>query len=98
MRGIASYKSVAMESSDQRKLVVMCFEALIRRQEQAKQDLEDQKFVDANEHLRVSREIYCELLLALDEEPSPDLTANRARFPAAASGYRFQNSGSTQRC
>ena len=78
MRGIASYKNVALESSDQRKLVVMCFEALIRRQKQAQSYLADGKYVAANEDLRICREIFCELLLALDEEPSPDLTSNLA--------------------
>jgi len=80
MRGIASYKNVALESSDQRKLVVMCFEALIRRQEQAKENLNNGKFVAANEDLRICREIFCELLLALDEDPAPDLTASLAQL------------------
>ena len=80
MRGIASYKNVALESSDQRQLVVMCFEALIRRQEQAKTNFGDGKFVAGNEDLRVSREIFCELLLALDEDPSPDLTGSLAQL------------------
>jgi flagellar protein FliS len=80
MRGIASYKNVALESSDQRKLVVMCFEALIRRQMQAKERLVQGKIVLANDDLRICREIFCELLLALDEEQAPDLSANLAQL------------------
>lgn len=80
MRGIASYKNVALESSDQRQLVVMCFEALIRRQEQAREQLAAGKFVAANEDLRVAREIFCELLLALDEDPAPELTGSLAQL------------------
>jgi flagellar protein FliS len=80
MRGIASYKSVALESSDQRQLVVLCFETLIRRQEQAKKNFKTGKFVAGNEDLRICREIICELLLALDEAPSPDLTSNLAQL------------------
>jgi len=80
MRGIASYKNVSLESSDQRKLVVMCFEVLIRRQEAAKECLILRKLVEASDHLRVCREIFCELLLALDEEEAPDLSANLAQL------------------
>lgn len=80
MRGIASYKSVALESSDQRQLVVLCFETLIRRHGQAKENFDTGKFIAGNEDLRVCREIICELLLALDEGPSPDLTSNLAQL------------------
>ncbi len=78
MRGIAAYKSVSLESSDQRKLVVMCFEALIRRQKAAIESFEQKKFLDGVEHIRISREIYCELLIGLDHEAAPDMTSNLA--------------------
>jgi len=78
MRGIAAYKSVSLESSDQRKLVVMCFEALIRRQKEALQAFEDKEFVQGAEALRVAREIYCELLVGLDHQAAPEMTTNLA--------------------
>ena len=78
MRGISAYKNVSLESSDQRKLVVMCFEALIRRQNSAVAAFEDKKFIDGVEHVRIAREIYCELLVGLDHEAAPDMTSNLA--------------------
>ena len=78
MRGIAAYKNVSLESSDQRKLVVMCFEALIRRQEEAQQAHEDGQYIQAANALRIAREIYCELLVGLDHDAAPEMTANLA--------------------
>ncbi len=78
MRGIAAYQSVSLESSDQRKLVVMCFEALIRRQKAAIEAYDEKKYLDGTEHLRISREIYCELLVGLDHEAAPEMTSNLA--------------------
>jgi flagellar biosynthetic protein FliS len=78
MRGIAEYKTVALESSDQRKLVVLCFETLIRRQEQAKAAFVESRFVDGVEAIRICREIFCELLLAIDYDASPEMGSNLA--------------------
>ena len=78
MRGIAAYKNVSLESSDQRKLVVMCFEALIRRQKEARDAQEAGEYLQAAEALRIAREIYCELLVGLDHEAAPDMTTNLA--------------------
>jgi len=78
MRGISAYQSVSLESSDQRKLVVMCFEALIRRQRSAIDDIAEKAFVSATEHLRIAREIYCELLLGLDHDAAPEMTTQLA--------------------
>ena len=78
MRGIAAYKNVSLESSDQRKLVVMCFEALIRRQNEAKECQEAGEYIKAAEALRIAREIYCELLVGLDHEAAPEMTSNLA--------------------
>lgn len=78
MRGIAAYKSVSLESSDQRELVVMCFEALIRRHKAAIDCFEKKEFINGVEHVRISREILCELLLGLDHEAAPDMTSNLA--------------------
>ena len=76
MRGLSAYKNVALESSDQRKLVVLCFEALIRRQTSAIESLDAKRFRDAMEDLRVAREIFGELLLGLDHEAAPDIATN----------------------
>jgi len=76
MRGIAAYKSVSLESSDQRKLVLMCFEALIRRQTAALDAYEARQFVDGTEHLRIAREIFAELLIGLDHDAAPEMTSN----------------------
>ena len=78
MRGIAEYKTVALESSDQRELVVLCFEALIRRQEQAKKAINDGRYMEAIEAVRIAREIYCELLLAIDQDAAPEMGTNLA--------------------
>ena len=78
MRGIAAYKSVSLESSDQRKLVVMCFEALIRRQNEAIEAFEQKQYLKGNEALRIAREIYCELLVGLDHQAAPEMTTNLA--------------------
>ena len=76
MRGIAAYKNVSLQSSDQRKLVVMCFEALIRRQTAARDAYEAGEFVDGTEHLRIAREIFAELLIGLDHDVAPEMTSN----------------------
>ena len=76
MRGLAAYKSVSLQSSDQRKLVVMCFEALIRRQTRAQEAYETGQFVEGTEHLRIAREIFAELLIGLDHDAAPDMTSN----------------------
>ena len=78
MRGIAEYQTVALESSDQRKLVLLCFEALIRRQEEAKTAIQVGRFMEAIECIRIAREIYCELLLAVDQDASPEMGQNLA--------------------
>jgi len=56
----------------------MCFEALIRRQNSAIESYAAGKYLDGTEHLRISREIYCELLVGLDHEAAPEMTANLA--------------------
>lgn len=76
MRGIAAYKNVSLQSSDQRKLVVMCFEALIRRQTAAQDAYESSQFVEGTEHLRIAREIFAELLIGLDHEAAPEMASN----------------------
>lgn len=78
MRGISAYKSVSLESSDQRELVVMCFEALIRRHKAAIDCFEQKEFINGVEHVRISREILCELLIGLDHDSAPDMTSNLA--------------------
>ena len=78
MRGIAAYKNVSLESSDQRKLVVMCFEALIRRHKEASEAHAEGQYLKAAEALRIAREIYCELLVGLDHDAAPDMTSNLA--------------------
>jgi flagellar biosynthetic protein FliS len=76
MRGIAAYKNVSLQSSDQRKLVVMCFEALIRRQTSAQEAYKAGQFVEGTEHLRIAREIFAELLIGLDYDAAPEMTSN----------------------
>ena len=78
MRGIAAYKNVSLESSDQRELVVMCFEALIRRHKAAIECFENKEFINGVEHVRISREILCELLIGLDHDAAPEMTTNLA--------------------
>jgi len=76
MRGISAYQNVSLESSDQRKLVVMCFEALLRRQTAAIEAIDSGKHREASEHMRVAREIFGELLLGLDHEAAPEMSTN----------------------
>ena len=78
MRGISAYKSVSLESSDQRKLVLLCFEALIRRQDEATVAFDENRYLDAVEALRVAREIYSELLVSLDHEAAPEMSGQLA--------------------
>ena len=78
MRGIAAYKNVSLESSDQRELVIMCFEALLKRHNAAVECFDSKKFIDGVEHVRIAREILSELLLGLDHEAAPELTSSLA--------------------
>lgn len=78
MRGISTYKTVSLESSDQRKLVLLCFEALIRRQDAASVAFDEKRYMDAVECLRIAREIYSELLVALDHESAPEMSGQLA--------------------
>ena len=80
MRGIAEYKAVNVGSASKEELVVMLFEAAIRHQLEAMEDIEAEEFAKAREHLRVVREIFGELLCSLDHDVAPELSSRLGRL------------------
>ena len=80
MRGIAEYHSVSLESASNEQLVVMLYEAAVRHQQIALEALEDGDFEDGRHHLRRCRDIFGELLVALDYDTAPELASNLARL------------------
>ena len=58
----------------------MLFEAAIRHQFEAVDDLDNNEYASAREHLRVVREIFGELLCSLDHSVAPELSSRLGRL------------------
>lgn len=79
-RGIAEYKAVNLGSASKEELVIMLYEAAVRYQTYARTALEKGASADARNHLRRVRDIFGELMVALDHTVSPELSSNLARL------------------
>ncbi len=82
MRGIAQYNSVRLDSASKEELVVLLFEGAVKYQLQAKEALERGDNAMGRTHLRRVREIFGELIVALDHSVAPELAANLTRLYA----------------
>lgn len=80
MRGVVEYQAVGAISASNRELVVMLFEAAVRHQRAAQEAFRAGKGNEGRERLRKTREIFAELLAALDHEAAPQLTSNLTRL------------------
>jgi flagellar biosynthetic protein FliS len=80
MRGVVEYQAVGAISASNRELVVMLFEAAVRHQRAAQDCFRSDRHNEGRERLRKTREIFAELLAALDHEAAPQLTANLSRL------------------
>jgi flagellar protein FliS len=76
MRGINQYKSVSLHSASNEQLVVMLYEAAVRYQILAVDAIEGGEKKEARENLRKVREIFSELMIALDVPSAPELAGN----------------------
>lgn len=79
-RGIAEYKAVNIGSASREELVIMLYEAAVRYQIYARTALEKGASAEARNHLRRVRDIFGELMVALDHSVAPDLSGNLARL------------------
>lgn len=82
LRGIAEYKAVNLGSASKEELVVMLHEAAVRYQVYARGALEKGAVADARSHLRRVRDIFGELMIALDHNVAPELSSNLSRLYA----------------
>ncbi len=78
MTAIRAYRDRSLSTAPPEKIVLMLFEALVRRLEQAAAKLERSE--SAVEDLYVSREIFAELRSALDRNAAPELATRLDRL------------------
>ncbi len=79
-RGIEEYKAVNIGSASKEELVLMLYEAAVRHQVAAKEAFANLDSGGARGHLRKVRDIFAELMVALDHQAAPELSANLARL------------------
>jgi flagellar biosynthetic protein FliS len=75
MQGIRQYQSTALHTAPKETLLLMLLEAAIERQEAAVEALRSGDIKVAREHLSFTRNVFSELMLALDHELAPQLSA-----------------------
>jgi len=80
MRGIAAYQKVSTQSASSERLLVMLYERAIQDQEEAIALLHEGESVAARPKLQNVRQIFIELMTALDEDEAPELTVNLKRL------------------
>ena len=85
-RKVASYRQVQQATTTPGQRLVMCYEAIIRDLEKAKEAFEDtspNRFADVHNALHHAHQIINELVLALNTDAAPDLCESLAGL------YRF---------
>lgn len=79
-RGIAEYQAVNLGSAPKEELVIMLYEAAVRYQVYARTAFQRGQDADARNHLRRVRDIFGELMIALDHAVAPELSGNLSRL------------------
>lgn len=79
-RGIAEYQAVNLGSAPKEELVIMLYEAAVRYQIYARTAFQRGQDADARNHLRRVRDIFGELMIALDHAVAPELSGNLSRL------------------
>jgi flagellar protein FliS len=79
-RGIAEYQAVNLGSAPKEELVIMLYEAAVRYQVYARTAFQRGQDGDARNHLRRVRDIFGELMIALDHAVAPELSGNLSRL------------------
>jgi flagellar protein FliS len=80
MRGISAYRSVRNQSASPEKLLVMLYERAIQDQGDAIAFIEEDDLSSAIPLLQRTREIFIELMSALDTDEAPELSGNLQRL------------------
>jgi flagellar biosynthetic protein FliS len=80
MRGLQQYKTTALETAPSETLLLMLIEAALERQDQAIEAIDLGDKASALEHLAKAREIFSELMVNLDHETAPQITAQLQRL------------------
>lgn len=80
MRGISAYKSVRNQSASPEKLLVLLYERAIQDQVDAIAFIDEGDLTNAIPLLQRTREIFIELMSALDTGEAPELSGNLQRL------------------
>ncbi len=80
MRGIQQYRSTAVETASNQMLLILLLESAMEKLELAFEALDQGDISQFRSHLAHVREVYSELMVSLDHEYSPDLSAKLHRL------------------
>jgi flagellar protein FliS len=77
-RAVQSYRKTSVETADQLKLIIMCYEEAIQAIKQAKICYEQRDFEKKTKHLAKAQDIIHELLSSLNREKGGIIAVNLA--------------------
>ncbi len=80
MRGLQQYKTTALETAPSETLLLLLLETALERLDQAIEAMEQGNHKVAREHLAFARSAYSELIISLDHEVAPQLSAQLNRL------------------
>jgi flagellar protein FliS len=76
----SNYQKTAVETADNLKLIIMCYEASIRDLHIAKEFHVDRRMEQAYEKIRHAQDLVTELLIGLDYEKGGEIAQNLSRL------------------
>jgi flagellar biosynthetic protein FliS len=80
MQGIRQYQNTALHTAPRETLLLLLLEAALEREDSAVEALQGGDLGLAREHLSFARNVFSELMLALDHEMAPELAARLHRL------------------
>ncbi|MFH1466313.1 MAG: flagellar export chaperone FliS [Pseudomonadota bacterium] len=80
MQGIRQYQTTALHTAPRETVLLLLLEAAIEREDAAIEALQAGDTSEAREHLAFTRNVFSELMLALDHELAPELSARLHRL------------------
>ena len=80
MQGIRQYQSTALHTAPRETVLLLLLEAAIEHEDAAIEALQEGDATGAREHLAFTRNVFSELMMALDHELAPELSARLHRL------------------